>query len=301
MSQLNWDDARIFLALARTGTLTAAAERLNSGAATISRRIDRLEQALGVPLFLRHQSGYRLTDQGEALLPRAEAAEQAVQELLLEAGSQDEVAGLVRLASIGTLIEPVIVPALTPLLARHPMLDIEVLFNTATVNLHRRDADLALRMVRPERGNLLVRQVAVMGLGLYGTAGGAQSARHITWPDQESLQPILGWSRAFGADAAPRLAVNTVAGQVEAVRQGAGIAVLPHILARAAGLELLHDVLPDGAPMERPIYLVTHADLAHSRRVSTVAECLVKALNARRTELAGKKPDRVRDEPHAVP
>ena len=67
-AEFNWDDARIFLAIARAGTLSGAADKMNMGIATVSRRLDRLEQALNVPLFSRHQSGYRLTDDGEALL-----------------------------------------------------------------------------------------------------------------------------------------------------------------------------------------------------------------------------------------
>ncbi len=65
-AEFNWDDARIFLAIARAGTLSGAADKMNMGIATVSRRLDRLEQALNVPLFSRHQSGYRLTDDGEA-------------------------------------------------------------------------------------------------------------------------------------------------------------------------------------------------------------------------------------------
>lgn len=285
MNRLNWDDARVFLALARSGTLSATAQALNGGAATVSRRIERLEAALGVPLFLRHQSGYRLTDQGEALLVRAEAAEQAMLALRSEAGAQGEVTGLVRLASIESLVAPVIVPALAPVLQRHPGLDVEVLFNTATVNLHRRDADLALRMLRPEHGNLLVRQVALMRLGLYGPPDGSVPDRHVTWPDHDSVQVSLGWSRAFGAGRGPRLAVNTLAGQVEAVSRGIGVCVLPHLVARTAGLRLLQDRLPDGTAMERPIFLVLHADLAASRRVRIVADCLATALATRRAEL----------------
>ncbi|RCO08243.1 LysR family transcriptional regulator, partial [Bacilli bacterium] len=70
-ANFNWDDTRIFLAIARAGTLSGAAEALEMGIATISRRLDRLEQSLSVPLFSRHQSGYRLTDDGEALLEQA--------------------------------------------------------------------------------------------------------------------------------------------------------------------------------------------------------------------------------------
>ncbi|QYZ71785.1 LysR family transcriptional regulator [Neotabrizicola shimadae] len=280
----NWDDLRVFLALTREGSLTGAAQRLRAGVATVSRRIERFEQALGVPLFLRHQSGYVLTDQGKALLPRAEAAEEALAGLLHAADEQDRIRGNVRVASIESLITPLLVPALAPLLAAHPGLDVEILFSTQTVNLHRHDADLALRMVHPDHGNLLVRQVVVMGFGLYGPPTGAAPARHVSWPDHVSLGTVLAWSRAFAGPDTPRLSVNTLEAQVQAVRQGLGLAVLPHFLARPAQLRLIADRLPDGGAMERPVYLVTQADLAASRRVSAVSGAIVDAIAARRAE-----------------
>ncbi|WP_237153642.1 LysR family transcriptional regulator [Oryzibacter oryziterrae] len=282
--QPNWDDLRVFLALAREGSLSGAARRLRSGVATVSRRIERFESALGVPLFLRHQSGYSLTDQGSALLPRAEAAEEALVSLRHEAGAQDQVTGHVRIASIESLITPLLVPTLAPLMAAHPGLDIEILFSTQTINLHRHDADLALRMVRPDHGHLRVRQLVTMGFGLYGPPDGTRPTRHVSWPDQVGLGTVLAWSRAFAGADAPQFAVNTLEAQVEAVRRGCGIAVLPHFLARAAGLNLIATRLPEGGPMERPIFMVTHADLAGTRRVNAVAEAIADGMAARRAE-----------------
>lgn len=284
MSQPNWEDLRVFLALAREGSLTGAARRLQAGVATISRRIERFEAAIGVPLFLRHQSGYSLTDQGTALLPRAEAAEEALAGLRQEAGAQDQIQGHVRVASIESLITPLLVPALATLLGEHPGLDVEILFSTQAVNLHRHDADLALRMLRPDHGHLRVRQLVVMGFGMYGPPDGARPGRHISWPDQVSLGTVLAWSRAFAGPDSPRLTVNTLDSQVEAVRQGLGLSVLPHFLARPAGLRLLEAQLPDGGLMERPVYMVTHADLAGSRRVSAVAGAIADGIMTRRAE-----------------
>lgn len=287
--QPNWDDLRVFLALAREGSLTGAARSLRAGVATVSRRIERFEAALGVPLFLRHHSGYALTDQGAALLPRAEAAEEALAGLRHEAGAQDQIRGHVRIASIESLITPLLVPALAPLLAAHPGLDVEILFSTRTVNLHRHDADLALRMLRPDHGHLRLRQLMVMGFGLYAPPDGAPPQRQVSWPDQISLGTVLAWSRAFAGPETPRFVVNTLDSQVEAVRQGLGVAVLPHFLARRAGLRLLAVRLPDGGLMERPVYMVTHADLSGARRVSAVAEAIAEAVAERRGEF-GRPP-----------
>ncbi|MCA0998118.1 LysR family transcriptional regulator [Alloyangia pacifica] len=284
MDRLNWDDVRLFLALARAGTLTGAARQLGLGVATVSRRIDRLEQVMAVPLFLRHQQGMDLTDQGQALLPRAEAAELAMTELRRDAQDQAEIRGLVRLASIEALVSPVLLPALTPLLAVNPGLDVEISYSATTVNLHRHAADMALRLVAPEAGNLKVQRLGTLGYGLYGPAEG-QPRRQVTWPELDTFQRPLAWSRAFGGEG--RLMVNTLEAQVAAVREGIGVGILPHFHARRAGLRELASTLPDGATMETPLLLVTHADLANSRRLRAVAEAVTDGIGRMAVELRG--------------
>ena len=274
MERLNWDDIRLFLALARDGTLSGAARALGIGVATISRRIDRIEHAIGLPLFLRSQHGYALTDQGAALLPRAERMELAAHEIGIEAALQVDIRGKVRLASIESLIVPIVLPALDPLLRANPGLEVEVIYGPAAVNLHRHDADLALRMVEPQGGNLLVRRLATMGFGLYGPADGRRPARHVTWPDLAGVETLLGWSRSFLDANGSRFSVNTLEALVVAVTRGIGIGVLPHFMAQPAGLQLIAGALPDGRKMERPVLLATHAELAASRRVRAVADAV---------------------------
>lgn len=243
--------------------------------------------------------GKNRSDQGEAMVERAEAVEEAMANLTSEAEGQSDITGLVRLASVESLVTPLIVPALAPLLARHTGLDVEILFSTATVNMNRRDADLALRMVPPEQGNLRVRHLATLGFGLYGPPQDhledkRESRRHIVWPESGALNIILGWSAAFRQKGEATLAVNTLAGQVQAVAAGIGISVLPHFLARPVNLHLITGRTPDGSIMERKIYLVSHADLARSRRIQAVAECLATAISQRRRELSGTAdPDKV--------
>ena len=286
MADFNWDDCRIFLALAREGTLSGAARHLKAGVATISRRIERMERVLGVPLFLRNQSGYVLTDQGETMLPRAEAVELAMMEMRQEAAEHTQITGTVRLTSFESLVVPIIVPALAPLLEANPKLDVEILFSIAALNIHRHDADLALRMVRPERGHLRVRQLATLGFGLYGPQGDMRPRRVVAWPEAASLGTLQNWAEAFVEPQAARFAVNTVWGQVAAVGRGVGVSVLPHFLAREAGLKLIADRLPGGDLMQRPILLVTHADLIGSRRVASVAEVVADGIIRRRHDLA---------------
>ncbi len=292
--RLIWDDARVFLAVARAGSLSGAAELLGGGVATMSRRVGRMEVALGVPLFVRHQTGYRLTDDGETLLPKAEALEEAVLSLSAEAHVGAEAAGRVRLATAENLANPVIIPTLPSLLERHPYLCVDIVTDVATVNLHRRDADLAVRMVRPERGNVTVRRIGALGFGLYGSpayvaerkAGPNAIAldhdRFIGWSERQSHLPAAQWMERTLRGRQPALTTTTLAAQLSAAKAGLGLAPLPHFLAREAGLIQL----PVTLAIDQPIWLVIHADLVASRRVRVVADHLAMVIAEQRTRLS---------------
>lgn len=298
MTELVWDDARVFLAVARAGTLTGAALQLDAGVATVSRRIERLEAALGLPLFARHQSGYRLTDEGEAMLPRAEALKDAMRAFRSVAEGEAQVAGLVRLATAENLANPLIIPALAPLLARHPALQIEVLTDVATVNLHRRDADLAIRMVRPERGRVALRRIGTVGFGLYGAPaymagrsaapddGAFDGDRFIGWTEQHGHLPAAQWLERTLHGRRPALATSTLSAQLSAARAGLGLAILPHFLAAEAGLERVRVELG----LDQPIWLAVHADLVASARVRVVADHLTAAVQSQQNVLAQGQP-----------
>jgi len=292
---LRWDDARVFLAIARRGTLSAAATELGTGLATVTRRIERLERALGVPLFSRHQNGYRLTDDGEALVARAEALEQAGHAFGAGGEGQAQVAGLVRLATAENLANALIIPSLPALLSRHPGLGIEVVTDVHTVNLHRRDADLAVRMVKPERGNVTIQRLGVLGFGLYGAAGYVEARAKGADAANFDEDQFIGWVEAFGHLPAAQwiervlhgrscaLATTTLYAQVSAAQAGLGLAVLPHFLARPAGLVCLLGELG----VDQTIWLAVHSDLTQSRRVRVVADHLTELLHANRAVLRG--------------
>lgn len=293
---LNWDDARVFLAVARKGSLMAAAGVLGSGVATVSRRIERLEAALAVPLFARHQTGYRLTDEGNALLPRAEALEDAALNFEKQADRQAEASGPVRLATAENLANPIIIPSLPALLKQHPKLELEIATDVASVNLHRRDADLALRMVKPDRGNVTIRRLATLGFGLYGAQCylDGRKLRHkgrldedddfIAWSEAQSHLPAAQWIERKLRGRAAAVTTTTLSAQLHAASSGLGLAVLPHFLAREAGLI----ELPQELGVDQTIWLVIHSDLTQSRRVRAVADHLSDVILSQRGRLSGR-------------
>ena len=292
-SEFNWDDTRVFLAIARSGTLSGAAEAMSIGVATISRRLDRLEQSLRVPLFSRHQSGYRLTDDGEALLERAEALEYAGLAFGETANLQGNVAGLVRLATSDNLATHFILPSLKGILDTYPELRIEVLSGVQSVNLHRRDADMAIRMVKPDVGNLTIKRLGTIGFGLYGAknyldevggvpAGQAlDSAQYVGWAESHQHLPAARWVTKMLRGRPCRVEANTLMAQVSAVASGLGLGVLPHFMARASGLQCVQSDI--GA--DQTLWLVMHSDLAGSRRVRAVADHLIAVFDQYKDQL----------------
>ncbi|EPL3847360.1 LysR family transcriptional regulator [Klebsiella aerogenes] len=278
-ADFNWDDTRIFLAVARSGTLSGAAETMDMGIATLSRRLDRLEKSLAVPLFSRHQSGYRLTDDGEALLARAEALEHAGLAFGETARLQGNVTGLVRLATSDNLAAHFILPSLNGLMEKYPDLRVEVLSGVQSVNLHRRDADLAIRMVKPESGNLTLKRLGKVGFGLYsadtGQAGSTDvafnHAQYIGWPESHQHLPAARWITRTLRGRPCRVEANTLLAQLSAVSAGLGLGVLPHFMARKNGLQCVNADIG----VDQTLWLVMHSDLAHSRRVRVVADHLI--------------------------
>ncbi|MEO1018561.1 MAG: LysR family transcriptional regulator [Pseudomonadota bacterium] len=294
--RLLWDDARVFLAIARNRTLSAAAVALGVGVATASRRLDRLEAALGVRLFSRHQSGYRLTDDGSALMAQAEALEQAGHAFGVAAQEQGGVVGSVRLATAENLANPLIIPSLARLLDQHPKLNVEILTDVRTVNLHRRDADLAVRMVKPTRGNVTIRRLGVLGFGLYGSRrylqnrtkaldrAGFDEDQFVGWSEMQNHLPAAQWIERTLRGRPCRITTTSLSAQIAAAGAGIGLAILPHFLARQAGLSC---VLADlGA--DQTIWLVIHSDLLQSTRVRVVADHLASLFLDKRAELRGE-------------
>ncbi|WP_339107040.1 LysR family transcriptional regulator [Thioclava sp. GXIMD4216] len=293
-----WDDLKVFLAVVRMGTLSGAAGQLRLGLATVSRRIERLEAAMGTPLFLRTQTGYRVTEDGAALVERAEDMEAAANSLAGHAQPSREVSGTVRLATAENLATDLILPALPRLQARHPKLCLDLVTDVRTVNLHRRDADLALRMVKPERGHVTLQRLGRLGLGLYAapsylaqrTTGGEGAAfdhdAFIMWGEGQSHLAAAIWVEQMLQGRPPVLSTTSLATQVAGCRAGLGLAVLPHFLAQPRGLVCLRRDLG----IDQPVWLVTQTDLVQSPRVRAVADFLRDLVETHRAHLAGDAP-----------
>ena len=276
---LDWDDLRHFVALARRGTLSAAARALRVNHATVARRIASLETALGRTLFDRGADGYTLTAAGEAVLAEAGAMESAAA-AIAEGDGSGALTGWVRIATTRTLADLVLVPRLLPALdARHPGLRVEVLADSRNVSLARREADLALRWARPRDGGAVARRLATVAHGLYGSGDAV-----ITYDEDGADLPEARWLRAARPGARVAFRSNSLVAQAEAVRAGLGVAVLPRFLGDRVGLS----PCPAAAPPEREVWLLARGEVLRIPRVRAVADTVVAVFDAARGALAGR-------------
>lgn len=290
MYNFNWDDLRIFLAAARSGSLSAASRALDSNQPTVGRRIDALEEALGVRLFQRHTQGLTLTAEGRRILQIVEDMDSAAAGLMrYPSGDSDRLEGTVRIAAPEGLAVCVLAPALAGFAQRHPELDVVLEPSAASADLARGEADIAVRLYRPEAQDLVVRRIRDMEFGLYAAADylqrhgvpatAADLQRHHLIGYGELLRdhPEDRWLNSICGQARFALRSDNTLTRLTAARAGLGIAVLPQLLTADS---MLQAVLPDLAPPSRTVWLVVHRDLQHIPRIRVAMEFIVEMLAA---------------------
>lgn len=286
---LPWDDVRYFLALTRTGSLSAAARLLAVEHSTVARRVESLERALGLRLFDRLPRGWQLTGEGEELLGLAERMEEHAFAFERAAVGAGKLHGIVRLSAPPGLSSAFLVPRIAALREQWPEITLEVIGETREVSLARREADLALRLGRPAEPELVIRSLGEVGMGLYARqdyaarneaqwefVGFEDSLRHV--PYQQWLEHYAG-TRHFA------LRSNDASAVYGAVRAGLGIGCLPHYQASREAELILLDT-PEKPPA-RDVWLVLHADVRRSPRVRLIANLVTEIFECDAAFLAG--------------
>ncbi len=280
---IQWDHWRSFIAVAEEGSLSAAARALRLTQPTVGRHIDLLEEAVGAGLFLRAPQGMALTDLGRELLPEARAMAGAAAALERAASAPlDAGRGVVRLTASEVVGAEVLPGILAPLLAAHPGLEVELALSNRNENLLRREADLAVRMVRPTQTGLVARRIAGVRIGLYAHArylaahGTPQTPAELAFhvligPDRDAA--TLAAMAAAGLDRRMlRFRCDREAAQLNAVRAGLGIGAAQAGIARAC--PDLRPVLSAHFDFQLDCWLAMHEDLRASARVRLVFDHL---------------------------
>ncbi len=287
---MDWDDLRHFLALAGAGTLSGAARRLGVDHTTVARRVDALEAALGVRLVDRLARGWRLTPEGEVLAGNAGRVEDEILGLERRARGAASVAGTVRLSAPPVLLSRFVAPRLGTLRATHPSIELELIGEPRATSLGRREADIAMRLSRPEDGALVARRLARLAFGLYAAVSYAQRtppAQRVFLGYDDSLGEVAQqrWLERLAAGRPLVIRANDLATIHEAARAGLGVAALPRFLADPD--PALAELETPEPPISREIWLLVHPDLRRSPRVRAVMDGLVAIVESDRALLEG--------------
>jgi DNA-binding transcriptional LysR family regulator len=289
-SAATWDLYRSFLGAVRSGSLSAAARELGLTQPTLGRHIDALETALGNKLFARSRHGLAPTPAALALVPHAEAMEAAAQALQRAAsGEADEPEGAVRITASNVIGVEVLPSILAQFRERHAAIAIELALSDRTQDLSRRDADIAVRMVRPTQKALIAKRLGTVRIGLFAHArylARRGTPRNI---DELAHHDIIGFDRETAAMRALGMSLSISrelfalrtddsAAQINALRAGFGLGICQ--VGIAARDKNLVAVLPGLVSFKLEMWLVMHQDLKNSRRVRLLFDHLAGALKA---------------------
>ena len=264
---MEWGDLRIFLAVARGGTLGAAARDLGQTQPTMGRRIRALEAALGQTLFQRTSEGFVLTDEGSAILDHAERMEaEALGIARVASGHGDAIEGVLRVSSSDWFGTHVLTRPIASMRRQHPGVVVELVTDARLLSLARREADLVFRIAPFDEPDIAQRKLLHMPYAAYvSTAGLPEHSALITMDEAFGGMPDVAWLRERLPDAPLAFRSNSREAQARACALGMGIAVLPTPLGDA--IDGIHRIDLGHAPPGRDVWLGYHRDLRHVPRL----------------------------------
>lgn len=291
---LDWNDLRFVLAVCQDGTLSGAARRLGVNHSTVFRRINAIESQLGVRLFERLQSGYAMTEAGEAVLEAGDRIENEVFRLSHKLVGRDlRLHGTLRVTAPDALAAKVLTKHIAAFSADYPEIRLELSISNSHLNLTQREADVAIRATRFPPDAVIGRRVCALATTIYGSKSYLASRSdefpaNYSWlmPDDElAYLPAVQWLKNAYPDAQPVLRSNSFLALFEAARQGHGVVPLPCFLGDCdAGLERVIEPAED---LESELWILVHPDLRRTARVRAFVDFLVGGLEQDKNLLEG--------------
>lgn len=285
---MDWDDLRLFLAVAREESLSGAGKALRLDPATVGRRIARLEEALGARLFAKSPQGYALTEEGQRLMAHAERAEQAMEGAVEDMrGGAGGLSGQIRIGAPDGCANYLLPQVLAAICDDNPGLEVQIVALPRVFNLSRREADMAIGVSRPSAGRLTVQKLTDYRLHLAASRDYLAAHPAITSAEDLKAHRMVGYIpdmifdkeldylTGLGVGSVP-LASNSVSVQLNWLRAGAGVGVV-HDFALASAPELVR-VIPDRISLTRAFWLIRHADDGRVERLNRFSDLLVQAV-----------------------
>ncbi|MFV1984436.1 MAG: LysR family transcriptional regulator [Thiohalomonadales bacterium] len=291
---MDWDNLRFFLAVARKGSIRAAAETLGVNHSTVTRRISAFEKKLGVRLFERLPNGYMLTPTGEEMLKSAQHVEEEIIKLDRQVIGRDaQLNGTLRVTMPTALATHLIMPDISAFTKMYPNIQLELAFSSEEFNLRKREADVAIRLTPNPPDYLVGRQILQPAKGVYASHDYLKNNNPQLHPDK--LQWI-GWENVsqpqwnsislYSSSPIIHIADDLVA-QLEAVKAGMGLAMLPCFIADTVpSLERLEFFSNNGTC--GALWILTHEDLRATGRVRAFIDFMLNAFEIHRDLLEGR-------------
>jgi len=289
---VNWDDLRLFLAVARSGSISSGARQLDLRHSTVSRRMRKLEEDLGVRLFDKVPSGYELAAAGENLLQTAIRMEREV--LLVDGalcGEDLKPSGPLRVTAIDNMATTVLMPMFTGFSRQYPDVTLHLMVSNSDASLARREADVAIRLTNTPPDTLIGKRVVTVSSAIYG---GLEYIEHLRndggepqWLGVECCGFHKSWTRQARGDQPHRFYVDDTLLTQAALREGMGVSILPCFMGDPdPALARYTEPQPD---WDLGLWILLHPDLKRTTRVLAFRDFMVAAIDGQSDLFAGRK------------
>jgi DNA-binding transcriptional LysR family regulator len=296
---MNWDDMRVFLALARTGTLAAAARQVEQDATTVARRVQRLETALAATLFEHGAAGQSLTESGHRLLAHAEAMEAGARAVRQQAEEGAGLGGSIRISVSEGFGTGFMAPRLADFAGAHPGVALDLIASTGFLNPSRREADIAIMLARPKGGPLIAAKLTDYRLGVYvadaylaatGAIGSVEALtrrRLVGYVPDLIYAPELRYLAEVDERLEPAIRSSSITAQARLIASGAGCGILPCFLGDAT--PGLTRILAQEVKIMRSFWLVVHRDMRRVARIEAFIGWLRDQVSSGQAQLLGER------------
>jgi len=290
--KVNWDDLRLFLAVARSGSISGGAKRLDVQHSTVSRRMRKLEEDLGVRLFDKVPSGYALTTEGANLM---QAASRMERELLSAdrdlSGADLKPSGPLRVTAVDNMATTVLMPMFTSFSRQFPEVTLHLMVSNSDASLAQREADVAIRLTNTPPETLIGSRVVTVSSAVYGGQGYVEQLRRAggepQWLGVECCAFHRSWTRQVCGDHSHRLYVDDTLLTQAALREGVGVSILPCFMGDPdPALARYSEPQPE---WELGLWILLHPDLKRTTRVLAFRDHMTDAIKARSALFAGRK------------
>jgi molybdate transport repressor ModE-like protein len=290
---MDWDDLRLFLAVARTGSISGAARQLGVQHSTVSRRMRQLEEKLGARLIERKQGGYELTSAGEQVKQTADRVEREV--LAVDGtlrGQDTELAGSLRITAINNMASTILMPMFARFNEQHPQIELHVMVSNSDASLAQREADVAIRLTNSPTDTLIGKRVVTVASAIYGSPAYLtrlrQQGGEAKWIGVECCGFHKAWTKQSCAIADHNFISDDTLLTLAAIREGLGVSILPCFMGDADP-RLERYAEPDPA-YHLGLWVLLHPDLKRTARVLAFRDHMVNAINDQRDLFEGNRP-----------